>query len=206
MKVAALKLGMLEENCYVIWDSGGIAAVIDPGFDPGLIRQCVVENELQVTHILLTHGHFDHVGAAGELREQTGAKIFIHPDDIPLVQSGGRSAGVSGLQVDGTFRDGEVIEVGELRITVMHTPGHTPGSSMFICDDIIFSGDTLFAGVVGRTDLPGGDTPAMKKSLRRIAALHGDYRVLPGHESFTTLRHEQRHNPYLLRFDYDFYD
>ena len=119
---------------------------------------------------------------------------------------GALAAGAQGAEADIILHDGDTLPLGELTIRVLHLPGHSPGSCFFLVGDSIFSGDVLFKGCVGRTDLTGGDTEAMKRSIRKVNGLTGDYKVYPGHDAPTTLREEQRTNPYLLSYDYDIYD
>jgi glyoxylase-like metal-dependent hydrolase (beta-lactamase superfamily II) len=139
----------------------------------------------------LTHGHFDHVGGVKEIAKETGCPVFLRQEERNLPE----------MMTDGplysTDSYGENLTVAGLTFTVLHTPGHTPGSVCLICEDVIFSGDTLFAGSCGRTDFPGSDPKEMVLSLKRLAALPGEYDVFPGHAEATTLSYEREHNPYM---------
>lgn len=195
MNIITLPLGPLETNCYVVYDKApGACALIDPGAMPQRIESCLSENHLEVQLILLTHAHFDHTGALHALHEQyPDVPIFVNARDTDEAYN--MSHG--NLVYTDTFSDGDEMKLPPLSFRAIATPGHTMGSSCFVCGDTIFSGDTLFAGCCGRTDLPGGSMEQMMASLRRLSQLSGDYRVLPGHGEATTLERERRTNPYL---------
>ncbi|MDR3207989.1 MAG: MBL fold metallo-hydrolase [Oscillospiraceae bacterium] len=204
MQVLTLPVGAFEENCYLVWqDAPGVAAVIDPGDKPEVILAALAERELKLTHILLTHGHFDHFLAAPALQKATGAPVYIHGADKQSLLNVRLPLGVflpEGYAPPEDVRaveNGERLPAGPLVFTYRNTPGHTPGSCFIVCGDAIFSGDTLFAGDIGRTDLAEGDPVEMSRTLQAIAAWPGDFTVYPGHEEATTLAQEQAHNPYL---------
>lgn len=203
MTIRCLPLGALQANCYLLSDEEGATAVIDPGDEAGTILETVRAGELAVESILLTHAHFDHILAADELRRETGAPVYVYETDAPALADPRRSltvlakGGAGPLRADHLLKDGEELRVGRLAVSVLHTPGHTPGSCCFLCGDALFSGDTLFAGSIGRTDFPGGDDQAMAASLRMLAALEPGIRVFPGHGESTTLSKERMENPYL---------
>ena len=203
MTIRCLPLGALQANCYLLSDEEGATAVIDPGDEAGTILETVRSGELAVEAILLTHAHFDHILAADELRRETGAPVYVYETDAPALADPRRSltvlakGGAGPLRADHLLKDGEELRVGRLAVSVLHTPGHTPGSCCFLCGDALFSGDTLFAGSIGRTDFPGGDDQAMAASLRMLAALEPGIRVFPGHGESTTLSKERMENPYL---------
>ena len=203
MTIRCLPLGALQANCYLLSDEEGATAVIDPGDEAGTILETVRAGELAVEAILLTHAHFDHILAADELRRDTGAPVYVYETDAPALADPRRSltvlakGGAGPLRADHLLKDGEELRVGRLAVSVLHTPGHTPGSCCFLCGDALFSGDTLFAGSIGRTDFPGGDDQAMAASLRMLAALEPGIRVFPGHGESTTLSKERMENPYL---------
>ena len=204
MQIIRLPVGMLQANCYLVAEAGGDAVVIDPGAEAERIIEAVRSRDLKVKHILLTHVHFDHMQAAADVAAATGADILAPEGDWPALTDPQLSlchmmpgGGSQTLSAAGKLRDGEVVEAGKLRLTVLHTPGHTPGSCCFLCGDVLFTGDTLFRGSVGRTDFPGGSYDALKRSLDRLAALPGDYTLLPGHDDATTLAEERAGNPYL---------
>ena len=202
LKIHTLPLGNYQTNCYIVHDEAvKTCAIIDPGYDAEIILGKIAELGLAIDAILLTHGHFDHVGAVEELVKATGCQLWMHEGDYTQ-----RKDAVSDYYYpihDCTFtdvrfcEDGEVIQAGGLTISVTETPGHTWGSVCFLCGDAMFSGDTLFAGSCGRTDLPGGDWATIQTSLKWICAIEKDYTVFPGHGESTTLATEKQYNPYL---------
>ena len=195
MLIKAIPVGHLETNCYVVTDEQTLlCAVIDPGDESNAILDYLEENKLKCKVILLTHGHFDHTGAVRALLEETGAQLYMHRGDC------GKAGPNKFDAPEGTkfLSDGDTVEVGALRFEVLTTPGHTPGGVSYICGEALFTGDTLFAGSCGRTDLMGGDMQLELKSLRRLGELPGDYEVYPGHMEATTLDRERRFNPYML--------
>jgi glyoxylase-like metal-dependent hydrolase (beta-lactamase superfamily II) len=206
-KIKILEVGPLDVNCYIVWDEDtGEAVIIDPGGDAPVIEREVRAEGLKVRYILNTHGHFDHVGADGETKKRFNAPLAIHRDDADLLEKAPAHAGLFGLRAEAQpapdffLEDNAVIEAGPLRIEVLHTPGHTPGGvCLYIrAEGVLFSGDTLFAGSVGRTDLEGGSTETLLHSIRtRLLTLDDSVRVYPGHGPSTTIGDERRHNPYL---------
>lgn len=206
MKVKSFQVGELETNCYIFRDERtGRCAIIDPGDMSAALRNAIEEAGCgNFDYILLTHCHFDHVDAAGEVKALTNAPIAIYHDDAiglrePYINLSGAFGGDKMIypSADVEFSDGEHFRVGETDFTVLHTPGHTAGSCCFVTEGIIFSGDTLFRQSVGRTDFPGGNVFEMQRSLKRLTELEGDYQVYPGHEGPTTLSHERLYNPYV---------
>lgn len=196
MKITYLPLGLYATNCYIAWDETTLrAAVIDPGDNVDQISALLEQEHLTVGLILLTHGHFDHTGAVDGLRDRTGAPVYIHKADLNP-----DSLGQEVMDLSREFRfydEGDTVTLDSLTFRVLHTPGHTPGSVCLVCDEVLFSGDTLFAGSCGRTDFPGGSWGAMEQSLKRLSELPGDYTVCPGHESLSTLDRERKVNPFL---------
>ena len=195
MEIIILPLGPLETNCYVVYDEASrVCALVDPGAMPQKILDCLREHELSLQLILLTHAHFDHTGALKKLHEcypQVPIYVSVPDTDDAINMSHGN------LVYTNTFSNGDEISLPPMTFRVLATPGHTKGSCCLICDRVIFSGDTLFAGTCGRTDLPGGSEAEILASLSRLAGLEGDYRVLPGHGPETTLERERKTNPYM---------
>ena len=202
MKIVGIPMGTIGTNCYIISDDSGTAAIIDCDGDPTPLFEYVAENSLTPTHILLTHGHYDHIGAVAEVKEKYGCMVYGGKEEMPVFTDARvNCSSMVGVPIlvypDVTVSDGDTIQVGGLSFQVLLTPGHTIGSLCFIAEDNLFSGDTLFQGSCGRTDLPTGDTPAMLSSLQRLAALPGNYNVFSGHGPATTLDIERAYNPYI---------
>ena len=206
MIVKTLAVGALETNCYIVGcEKTKQAAVIDPGDEADRILAAVREAGLKVTHVLLTHAHFDHIGAVDEVVKASGAPLALHPDDLPLLQAGGGAllfdfqpppipAAVNSLTA------GQEIGVGELTLRVLHTPGHSRGHVTFYvpAEGALFDGDVLFAGGIGRTDLPGGSFEVLMRSIsEQLMTLPDDTAVYPGHGPATTIGRERRSNPWL---------
>lgn len=198
-----LALGALETNCWIVSDGeGGPLVVIDPAGEPE--RLLAEIGSRAVAAVVLTHGHFDHLGAATALVARTGAPLLVHADDAwavtDTVGNGGAAFGFDAVAPapDRVLADGDVIEAGRLRLQVLLTPGHTPGSICLLSETAegadLFSGDTLFAGSVGRTDFPGGDARQMRGSIVRLAGLDPATRVHPGHGPDSTIERESRVN------------
>ena len=196
LNITRLPLGVYQTNCYIIREESSTSCcVLDPGGEAKKVLEFLGNRSLTLEAILLTHGHFDHVGAVKELYEKTLCKVYLHTDDLMLPES--LSAGP--LFYTHEYDEGDVLELAGLTIRVMHTPGHTEGSVCLLVDDVIFSGDTLFCHSCGRTDLPGGDPDAIMRSLGRLKALEGDWRVMPGHNRATTLAIEREYNPFMKK-------
>ena len=191
MNIRKLTLGLYQTNTYLLANDTE-AVVIDPGYEADTILDALAGRSLKA--ILLTHGHFDHVGAVKELVAETGCEVWIHAAEStmpPMVTAGP-------LYFTHTYDEGDsVCPIAGLELTVLHTPGHTPGSVCLLMGNEMFSGDTLFACSFGRTDLPGGDPRKMMESLRRLASLQGNFFIHPGHGGSTTLDAEKRFNPYM---------
>lgn len=201
-----LPTGPLEVNCYIIGcEVSRKAAVIDPGGDAGTILEILGQHELTLDMIINTHGHFDHIGGNRHLLEVTAAKLMIHENDLSLMMKAGTHAALYGLSVepspapDRLLRDGDQLSLGELNLMVIHTPGHSPGGICLLLDDYLLVGDTLFAGSIGRTDLPGGNHQQLLHSIRdKLLILSDVTRVYPGHGPMTTIGREKQHNPFLI--------
>lgn len=204
MREQTLTVGPLGTNCYIICADSGEAAIIDPGAEPDLILEAVRGGELRVLYILNTHGHHDHVGADHNLAGELGVPIFIHPADASSLAGSKEglhpSAGGVRRTVESQVTDldeGTVLEVGDVRVETLYTPGHSPGSVTFKVDKALYVGDLLFQGSVGRTDLPGGSQTELDNSLRRIAAFPDFTRVYPGHGPGSLVGTEKKVNPFL---------
>ncbi len=200
------EVGPLACNCYIVGDRAAKqAVVIDPGGDADELIAFLADQHLTVTAVVATHAHFDHVIAAEQVVAQTGAPFHLHSDDKPLLDWMQASAQMFlGLElgpppdVDTSPGEGDVLRAGAVELTVVHTPGHSPGSISLVHEEAIFSGDTLFAGSVGRTDLPGGDMNALVGAIRhKLFSLDEDLPVYPGHGPATTIGHEKRYNPFV---------
>ena len=183
----------LYTNTFLLISDAGHAVVIDPAADAQTYDKILKENNAQLTTILCTHGHYDHVGSAAALKAERNATLYCEKADL----AGDRMYPLSAA--DCGYTEGEQIAVDELRFTAWHTPGHTPGSVVLLCGEHLFCGDTLFAGSIGRTDLEGGDSRKMDESLRKFAALPvpAEAQVLPGHGDFSTFGQEAATNFYI---------
>ena len=199
MKIAVMQLGSYGTNCYIVWDENTKnAAVIDPGDEPELIQEALEKEGVEVRYLLLTHGHYDHTTAVPALhRVYPQADIYIHQADA---NGAGSTLFPLAGEVDDLklYDEGDVIRLGDHEIQVLHTPGHSPGSVTLKVEDVLFTGDTLFAGSCGRTDLRGGSYEQIMQSLKRLGELKGDFHVCPGHEATSTLERERRSNPFLM--------
>ena len=198
MQVKVLQVGPIGTNCYLLEDEKAhVAAVIDPGDEAGRILQVIRDDGVDVKYILLTHGHYDHTTAVPELHQALPqAEIYIHKADAN--GAGSRLFPLAGQIPDLKFYDeGDALTLGELTIQVLHTPGHSKGSVTLKVGDVLFCGDTLFAGSCGRTDLAGGSYAEIMASLKKLGQLPGDYHVCPGHDVTSTLERERRSNPFL---------
>ena len=204
LEVVAFETGPLQENAYLVIDRvSRDAAMVDPGDDADRLIEAVEQANVRLRAIWLTHAHFDHVGAVRALRTRFEVPVFLHEEDVPMFEAGPFQAASWGLPFDGDevpaerFTEGQGLRLGELSFTVMHTPGHSPGHVTLLGHGIALVGDCLFAGSIGRTDLPMANGPAMAQSLERIVALPPETRVLPGHGPATTVGEERRSNPFI---------
>ena len=204
MEISVLRLGQIGTNCYIFRREGGYrCGIVDPGDQGEQVARWLVDKGLEAQAVLLTHGHFDHIlGIPGLREEWPDLPVYCHPADwgegdaaslfgqrFPTVRSFGDIT---------PYREGDTVEVDGIRLEVLDTPGHTPGSVTLRAENVLFTGDTLFAGSMGRTDLPGGDEGELMRSLKRLGELEGDDQVLPGHEGQSTLERERKSN-YCLR-------
>ncbi len=196
MQVIRLPLGVYQANCYIIYEENSKSCcVLDPGGEAKKVLELLENRGLTLDAVLLTHGHFDHVGGVKDLHDATSCKVYLCTEDLTMPAKW--TAGE--LFYTDSYTEGDVLELAGLSIRILHTPGHTPGSVCLVAENAIFSGDTLFAGSCGRTDLPGGDQNVLFASLLRLADLEGDYTVYPGHSGSTTLAREKEYNPFIKR-------
>ncbi|MDR4509826.1 MAG: MBL fold metallo-hydrolase [Candidatus Brocadiaceae bacterium] len=199
-----LEVGPLSVNCYILGSkNSNVAIVIDAGGNPEEILKRIKKHNLSLQYIINTHAHFDHVGGVNALQEMTGAQFLIHQNEAPLLDLLDEQATAFGLSsvarpsIDKTIVDNEEIVIGDETIRVIHTPGHSPGSVCFLIDDAVFVGDTLFAGSIGRTDLPGGSHTEIINSIKtRLFTLDDRIIAYPGHGPCTTIGEERQHNPF----------
>ncbi len=189
-----MALGAYQTNCYLLWgENAQECVVIDPGDQGQKVLDEAESLGKKIAAILLTHGHFDHVGAVREIARATHCDVYLCAEDtaMPEYMTAGK------LYYTHTYQNADTVTAAGLSFSVLHTPGHTPGSVCLIAENYLFSGDTLFAGSCGRTDLPGGDWATITQSLNRLKNLQTDYVVCPGHGEVTTLFTEKKYNPYL---------
>lgn len=206
--IKELVVGPLMANCFIFGcDETKEAVVIDPGGDADRILFSLSDSGLTVKYIINTHGHFDHVAANGKIKDATGADILIHPLDAPMLGSLSTNAALFGISVensppcDQTIEEGDTVSFGKITLKVLHTPGHTPGGISLYTDKIVFVGDTLFSGSIGRTDFPGGDFNTLISSIRtKLFKMDDDVRVLSGHGPETSIGSEKRFNPFVGLF------
>jgi glyoxylase-like metal-dependent hydrolase (beta-lactamase superfamily II) len=203
MIVSALPVGPFEANCYVVGsENTGEGMLIDPGDEADEILGNVAGQKLHISLVVLTHGHIDHIGAVKEVKDATKASVAIHADDAKTLTKNA-TGNMLGLSYpappapDRLLKEGDTIKVGDLTFTVLHTPGHSPGSICLYGEGVLFSGDTLFREGIGRYDLPGGNYAALMNSLHRLLTLPPDTVVYPGHGPKTTIGTEKKENPFL---------
>ena len=204
VSVAALTVGAFQENCYILTDAASAECVlIDPGAEPDRIIAAVEASAAPLTAIWLTHAHLDHVGAIAGLKRRWDVPVYLHPLDQPLYAMASRQAAMYGLPfeqppaAERTLGEGDVVRVGAVDFAVMHAPGHAPGHVVFHGHGVAFVGDCLFAGSIGRTDLPLSTPRDLAASLDRIVALGDDVVAYPGHGPVTSIGIEAKTNPFL---------
>ena len=197
MQIKQFVVGDVATNCYLVWDEKSHeGAIVDPGDCAEQLIQTIQEDHVQLKYILLTHAHFDHIGALDAVLNETGARCYVNRKEIGTNLAG---IGHPFQAPEGAvlYGEGDEVKVGALTFRVIETPGHTPGGVTLICEDSLFTGDTLFRLSCGRTDFPGGDMNVELASLKKIASLPGDYDVYPGHAESSRLSIEREHNPYM---------
>ena len=209
LKIYAIVTAPIEENCYLVQDEEtGQGLIIDPGNESEKILSVVRENHMKVGAVLLTHGHWDHIGAVEEVRQALGIEVYIHSQDAAMLTDNRQNLfaymseryKLKAGAADRLLQEGEIIACGKVSFKVIHTPGHTPGGCCFYCQEagVLFSGDSLFAEEIGRCDFPGGSLSSLVGSLKeKILPLPESTRVYPGHGPATTVGWERTHNPYL---------
>ena len=207
MKIQSLVVGPVAANCYLLSDEGGKGIVIDPGGDAPAILDKIRKEHITVEAILNTHGHSDHIAANDALRDATGAPLYIHAADEHMLTDpranlslfmGGN---VVSRPAEHHLKEGDILCVGAMAFKVLHTPGHSPGGVCFAGEGVLFSGDTLFADSIGRTDFPGGSLPQLIGVIKeKLMALPDDTVVYAGHGPSTTIGRERQYNPYLNGF------
>jgi glyoxylase-like metal-dependent hydrolase (beta-lactamase superfamily II) len=201
-----LVVGPLQVNCFILADEKTKeTVVIDPGDDAADILKMIKDKDLKVKYIVNTHGHFDHIGANKAVKEATGADILIHEADAPVMAYAAHQSSAFGMKsvssppADRFVKHGDVITAGEIALKVVHTPGHSPGGICLLEQGVAFTGDTLFAGSIGRTDLPpGGDLKTLLRAIKdNLLTLPDDTKVFPGHGPASTIGDERDENPFL---------
>ena len=207
MILEMITVGAFQENCYVVGDeASGVGAIVDPGDEAARIALTVEQTDLEIAQILLTHAHIDHVGAVAALADEYGCPVLMHAEAEPMLKALPQQAVMMGMrfgrvpEVDRYVEDEETLEVGNLALRSLYTPGHAPGHLAFYIESegLVLSGDALFAGSVGRVDLPGGSMEVLMRSIReRLLTLPDGTRVFPGHGPQTTIGEERAHNPFL---------
>lgn len=204
LSVKSAVFGGLQNNCYLITDKDtNKSALVDCTEFSDRMLDFIGNSDLE--YILLTHGHFDHIGGVSEISERFNAKVVISSIDAPMLSSSKLSLAAfcgavhNNSSADITVEDNDVIELGNSEIYVISTPGHTSGSVCYMCDDNLFTGDTMFFCSCGRTDFPTGSPVDMQKSLNKLASLNGDYKIFAGHDRQSTLDFERKNNPYISR-------
>ena len=204
MKIDWITVGPFQENSYLVADpTTGHAVLVDPGDEPQRIIAMVRNARVTIEGVWLTHAHLDHIGAIAAIRREWNVPVWLHPADLPIYRRASQQAAFYGLTMeqppdpDGALADGDALEVGGLRFSVRHTPGHSPGHVVFLGERAMIGGDLLFAGSIGRTDLPLSDPDAMESSLGLVATFDRETTVYPGHGPPTSIGEEWATNPYL---------
>lgn len=201
MKIENIVVGPLQVNCLIVYDEDSLdAMVVDPGDEPRKIISFLEGRKLRVSSLVCTHAHFDHIGAVRRLKEKTGAPVILHKGDLDIYRGADKQGILWGFHIeqpsepDRYVIEGDEIAVGRFRFKILHTPGHSPGGICLYGEGVIFTGDTIFAGSVGRTDFTGGSLTDLKRSFARIIALPPETRIFSGHGPLTTVKNEKENN------------
>lgn len=211
MKIYTIPVGFLGTNCYAVTDDKNVV-LVDPGSDAKKIIGFLEKEKLNLTMILLTHAHFDHIGAVDELVNRFSVPVYLHKNDFEMAKNPEYNSSMSfGGEVikctpDKFYSEGDEIPFGNESFKIIHTPGHTEGGVCLVFSNVIFTGDTVFKGSAGRTDLYKGNYFDLINSIQKLSALSGDYKLLPGHGEETTLEYERRTNPYFKTKDISYDD
>ena len=197
-------VGPMEANCYILYNPDKREGlIIDPGAEGSHLIKFIKQEKISINYIINTHGHPDHIGANRKIKEHTNAPILIHQYDAPMLAKSGSVLSLifplesSSPPADTFIKDGDLIECAGMKLKVLHTPGHTPGGISLLIDDSIFTGDTLFSGSIGRSDLPGGSQEVLLNSIKKILSLDENLIIYPGHGPSTTVRQELHSNPFI---------
>ena len=195
-----IPIGQMQNFAYLIGDKE--AAIVDPGWDIDKLLAAAKKHDLNVNKILLTHNHYDHINGVKQLFDATDATIYVHEEDAMEIKK-------LGIEKIKTIKDNEIIEIGKIKVKVLHTPGHSSGSVCYLVDNKLITGDTVFVEAVGRVDLPGGNIGELYDSLQKLKELPGDTEIYPGHDygsiPHSTIKHEKQNNPYMKASKEDFF-
>lgn len=207
IEIKSIPVGILQTNCYIITDkTSGEIAIIDPGASSEKLDSIIDRNRNKIKYILLTHGHYDHIGYVNQLKSKTNAKLVIGKEEEVFLTDNSLNLSnsfsfmkmsIQGIKADITLSDEDTFMLGETVIKFLHTPGHTVGGGCYLIDDNIFTGDTLMKLSMGRTDLPTSNDKAMIYSLKKLSQLEGDFNIFPGHGEISSLSYEKKYNPYI---------
>jgi len=205
MIIEKIPVGIFETNCYIFGDNlSKEVIIIDPGDEADKIINVIEINNYIVKYIIITHGHFDHILAIKDIKNKYNIKIAIHKNDAEYLSNNNLNLSSTvpnitfeGITPDIIVKDGDILNLGKYKLEIIHTPGHTDGGICIKIDDILFSGDTLFRGSIGRTDFPSGSFDKIEASIKKLYTLKDDTKIYPGHGSFTNIGREKRSNPFV---------